>query len=108
TDPAIEQTVEGVLSDVRTRGDAALLEYTARFDQLRVSDVAALEITPREMQTALDSLPEEQRAALTEAASRIRAFHQRQFELLSRSDWTETEAAGPVTVKRITPPRPSG
>src|SRR5262249_8438523 len=91
------------LADVRTRGDAAVLEYTARFDQVRANDVAALEITPREMQVSLDALPAEQRAALADAAERIRAFHQRQFELLSKSDWTDTEADGTVTGQRITP-----
>jgi histidinol dehydrogenase len=103
TDPAIERTVEAVLADVRTRGDAALLEYTARFDQLRVSAVAELEITPLQMQAALDALPAEQRLALIAAADRIRAFHRRQFELVSAGNWTDTEADGTVTGQRIVP-----
>ena len=81
TDPAIEHAVEAILADVRTRGDAALLEYTARFDQLRVDAVAELEITPAQMRAALDGLPAEQRSALLAAANRIHAFHQRQFDL---------------------------
>jgi len=101
TDPAIEQTVERILADVRTRGDAALLEYTARFDLLRVSAVAALEITRGQMQVALDGLPVEQRSALLAAAERIRAFHQRQFELLSAGAWMDTEPDGTVTGQRI-------
>jgi histidinol dehydrogenase len=103
TDPAIEQTVERVLADVRTRGDAAVLEYTARFDSLRATDVAALEITPAQMRAALDGLPAEQRAALVAAAERVRAFHQRQFELLSAGDWMDTEPDGTRTGQRIVP-----
>jgi histidinol dehydrogenase len=101
TDPAIEQAVEGILADVRTRGDAALLEYTARFDNLRANEIAALEITPAQMRAALDGLEEEQRSALLAAAERIRAFHQRQFELLKTSDWIDTEADGTRTGQRI-------
>jgi len=103
TDPAIEQTVEQVLADVRARGDAALLEYTARFDQLRVNNVAALEISAAEMRAALDGLPAVQRDALNAAAERIRAFHQRQFDLLAASDWTNTESDGTRTGQRISP-----
>jgi len=103
TDPAIESSVEQILADVRTRGDAALLEYTARFDMLRVDAVAALEITPAQMRAALDALPAEQRSALLSAAQRIRAFHERQFQLLSAGDWTDTEPDGTLTGQRIVP-----
>jgi len=101
TDPAIEQAVEGILADVRTRGDAALLEYTARFDNLRASEIAALEITPAQMREALEGLEKEQQSALLAAAERIRAFHQRQFELLKASDWIDIEADGTRTGQRI-------
>jgi len=103
TDPAIEHAVEAILSDVRTRGDAALLEYTARFDRLRVEAVAELEITPAQMRAALDALPTEQRSALLAAADRIRAFHQRQFDLVRASDWIDTEPDGTRTGQRIVP-----
>ena len=103
TDPAIEQTVERVLADVRARGDAALLEYTARFDHLDAASVAALEIPPADMHAALDGLPADQREALHAAAERIRAFHQRQFDLLAGSDWIDVEGDGTRTGQRITP-----
>ncbi|HTT10410.1 MAG TPA: histidinol dehydrogenase [Burkholderiaceae bacterium] len=101
TDPAIEQAVEAILSDVRARGDAALVEYTARFDHLRVSKVAELEITAEQMRAALDALPDEQKSALVAAAERIRAFHQRQFDLLRAGDWIDTEPDGTRTGQRI-------
>jgi histidinol dehydrogenase len=103
TDPAIEQTVERVLDDVRARGDPALLEYTKRFDHLDVGAVSALEIPRADMQSALASLPADQRDALQAAAERIRAFHQRQFDLLAASDWMDVEGDGTRTGQRITP-----
>ncbi len=102
-DAAIESAVESVLADVRSRGNAALLEYTHRFDRFDAPSVAALEITPAEMRAALDDLPAAQRAALQAAATRIRAFHERQFERLRVGDWTDTDADGTVTGQRITP-----
>jgi histidinol dehydrogenase len=102
TDPAIEQAVESILSDVRARGDAALLDYTRRFDRVSAASVAELEITPAAMRAAFDGLPAEQRAALEAAAARIRAFHERQFEKLMAGNWTDVEADGTVTGQRIT------
>jgi histidinol dehydrogenase len=102
TDPAIERAVEDVLLDVRERGDAALLEYTHRFDGVDAARVAALEISADEMRAAFDALPAEDRTALTAAADRIRAFHERQFQLLRAGDWTEHDAHGNVTGQRIT------
>ncbi|MFT4196150.1 histidinol dehydrogenase [Ottowia sp.] len=74
-DEAIEQRVKGILADVRTRGDAAVLDYTARFDGLRAAGVADLELKAADFQAAFDSLPPEQQQALTEAAARVRRYH---------------------------------
>jgi histidinol dehydrogenase len=102
-DKAIEARADAIVDDVRSRGDAALLEYTNRFDRMNAPSVAALEITQAEMQRAFDGLPAEQRVALQAAAERIRAFHQRQYERVMQSDWLDTEADGTVTGQRITP-----
>ena len=74
-DDAIEQRVKDILADVRTRGDAAVLEYTARFDGLQAGSMAALELKAAELKAAFDGLPPEQRAALEQAAARIRRYH---------------------------------
>ena len=74
-DDAIEQRVKDILADVRTRGDAAVLEYTARFDGLQAGSMAALELTAAELKAAFDGLPPEQRAALEQAAARVRRYH---------------------------------
>jgi len=78
TDAAIEQRVADILADVQKRGDAAVLEYTQRFDGVQASDVKALEITQAELQAALDSLPAVQREALQAAAERVRKYHEAQ------------------------------
>jgi len=77
-DPAIDAAVAAIIADVRARGDAAVLEYTRRFDRLDAPSVAALEIAPADLRAAYDGLPEAQRAALTQAAARVRRYHERQ------------------------------
>ena len=77
-DPAIDATVAGILADVRQRGDAAVLEYTRRFDRLQAASVAQLEFTRDEMQRALAALNPAQRNALEQAAARVRTYHEKQ------------------------------
>ena len=98
-DPAIDAAVAQIVADVRARGDAALREYTRRFDRLDASSVADLEITAGEMRDARASLPAAQRDALGAAAARIRAYHQRQ----KGRDWSFTEADGTELGQRVTP-----
>jgi histidinol dehydrogenase len=104
TDDAIESAVSTILADVKKRGNAAVLEYTNRFDRLPnggAASVDALDLPVEELQAALDSLPGAQRAALQVAADRIRAFHERQKEELQ--GFTYTELDGTVLGQRITP-----
>jgi histidinol dehydrogenase len=98
-DASIERTVVDILADIRQRGDAALLEYTRKFDHLDVHDAQHLELPQAELQAALASLSHEQRDALEMAAARIRAFHERQRV----EGWTYTEADGTVLGQRVTP-----
>ena len=98
-DPAIDAAVAQIITDVRARGDAALLEYTRRFDHLDRPTVAALEITAAEMQAAYASLPAAQSDALGTAASRIRSYH----DLQKGRDWSFTEADGTEMGQRVTP-----
>jgi histidinol dehydrogenase len=102
-DKTIEARADAIVDDVRSRGDAALLEYTNRFDRMSAPSVAALEISQAEMQRAFDGLPAEQRQALQAATARIRAFHQRQYERVMAAHWTDTEPDGTITGQRITP-----
>jgi histidinol dehydrogenase len=99
TDDAIEHAVTTILADVKQRGDAAVIEYTNRFDRVSVSAMAQLEIGQEELQAALDGLPEAQRAALNTAADRIRVFHTRQKQELNGFSYTETD--GTVLGQRV-------
>jgi histidinol dehydrogenase len=98
TDDAIELAVAEILAAVRTRGDAAVLEYTRRFDQLDASSMADLELPKSELRLALDGLPVAQRAALDAAAQRITSYHQRQ----KLESWSFTEADGTRLGQKIT------
>ncbi|HXE19157.1 histidinol dehydrogenase [Castellaniella sp. UC4442_H9] len=98
-DDAIETTVRDILEDVRTRGDAAVLDYTRRFDHVAADTVAALEIPRADLRAALDNLPADQRAALEAAADRVRRYHQHQVA----QTWTYTEPDGTVLGQQITP-----
>ncbi|MFC5459915.1 histidinol dehydrogenase [Massilia niabensis] len=101
TDDAIESSVATILREVKARGDAAVLEYTNRFDRVSAQGMAAFDLSQEELQAALDGLPEAQRAALQTAAERIRVFHERQKQELN--GFTYTEADGTVLGQRVTP-----
>jgi histidinol dehydrogenase len=98
-DEKLEATVAGILADVRKRGDAAVLEYTQRFDRLKVSGAAALEIPQIELRAAFDALPSEQRNALEQAAQRITDFHRKQVQ----TSWSYTDADGTLLGQQVTP-----
>ena len=102
TDAAIEQRVADILADVQKRGDAAVLDYTQRFDGLHATDVKALEITQAELQAALDSLPAGQRQALQAAAARVRQYHQAQKKASGES-WSYRDEDGTLLGQKVTP-----
>ncbi|HEY1044722.1 MAG TPA: histidinol dehydrogenase [Telluria sp.] len=101
TDEAIEHAVAGILADVKARGDAAVLEYTNRFDRVNAHSVTEFDLSQAELDAALAGLPREQREALQFAAERIRAFHERQKQELN--GFTYTEPDGTVLGQRVTP-----
>jgi histidinol dehydrogenase len=77
-DESVDRTVASILADVKARGDAAVIEYTRRFDGLVVSSMTELELSQDELQQALSGLPSVQREALEAAAQRVLDYHQRQ------------------------------
>ena len=104
TDDAIEQSVTTILADVKLRGDAAVLDYTNRFDRIPnggATSMAAFDIGQAELDAALAALPAAQRDALHTAAERIRLFHERQKQALG--GFTYTEPDGTVLGQKITP-----
>ena len=103
TDDAIEAAVTTILLDVKQRGDAAVLDYTNKFDRIPggACDMAHFDVGQAELDAALASLPPAQRAALHIAAERIGVFHERQKQQLQGFSYTEPD--GTVLGQRITP-----
>ncbi len=98
-DPRVDTVVADILADVKVRGDAAVLEYTRRFDRVEATSVRDLELTRAAMQRALDGLDPAARAALQTAADRVRAYHERQKSV----SWDYAEADGTRLGQQITP-----
>ncbi len=97
-DPDVDARVASIVADVRSRGDAALLEYTARFDRLPVASVAALELSQADMEAAFVALPAAQRDALKTAARRIRRYHERQ----ALASWSYRDEDGSEFGQQVT------
>jgi len=102
TDASIETRVAQIIDDVRARGDAAVLEYTARFDRLQAGSMAELEIGRDELARALDALTPAQRDALQRAAARVRSYHERQLEACGRG-FSFRDADGTLLGQKVTP-----
>jgi len=102
TDAAIESRVAEIIADVRARGDAAVLELTARFDGVQASSMAALEVGREELKAAFEAITPAQRRALQAAAERVRDYHQRQLEASSRS-WQYRGRDGTLLGQKVTP-----
>jgi histidinol dehydrogenase len=98
-DEKLEATVAGILADVRKRGDAAVLEYTRKFDRLPLANAAAMELSRAELRAAFEGLPAEQRSALEQAAQRITDYHKKQVQ----TSWSYTDADGTLLGQQVTP-----
>ena len=98
-DERVEGIVRDILADVRTRGDAAVVEHTNRLDRRDAATMADLELPAERLRQALEALPAAQREALEAAAERIRSYHRHQCQ----ESWQYTEADGTVLGQQVTP-----
>ncbi|QPT41084.1 Histidinol dehydrogenase [Oligella ureolytica] len=98
-DSQIESAVSEILANVREHGDAAVVEYSRKFDGVSAEHMAELEVSNEACEAALAALPQEQRDALTQAAKRICAYHERQ----KSTGWTYEEEDGTVLGVKVTP-----
>jgi histidinol dehydrogenase len=98
-DDSVDVVVANILKDVKTRGDAAVLEYTNKFDKTNVSSIKSLEISQAELRAALDGLQANSRAALEAAAGRVRTYHEKQV----MQSWSYTEPDGTLLGQQVTP-----
>ncbi len=97
-DPAVQATVRAIIADVRARGDAAVLEYTRRFDRVTASSLNELEIGKEKLEASLRTVPSQQALALRSAAERIKRFHEKQVQ----ESWEYTERDGTRLGQRVT------
>jgi len=98
SDNKVNAVVREVLDSVQQRGDTAVVEYTNKFDRLKVSSMAELGIDAARLEQAANTIPTEQRQALERAADRLRAYHNHQ----KMETWTYTEADGTVLGQQVT------
>jgi histidinol dehydrogenase len=95
----VNNIVKEVVENVRTNGDTALLDYTARFDRMQLQSGAELEISQERLQKALETIPSAQREALEISAQRVRAYHEKQVQ----NSWSYEEADGTMLGQQVTP-----
>ncbi len=102
-DEEVDRCVAGILADVQARRDAAVLEYTHRFDRLHAHSVSELEIPAHALEASFQRLTPKTRDALEAAAIRIRAYHERQKQACGSFDWQHTEPDGTTLGQKVTP-----
>ena len=98
-DEKLEATVAAILADVRRRGDEAVLDYTARFDRLKLGSASQMELPREELRAAFEGLPEDQRKALEAAAGRVTEYHQKQLQ----ASWHYHDDDGTLLGQQVTP-----
>ncbi len=99
SDQSVQESVSRIIADVRSRGDAAVLEWTNKLDGLKESTIQALEITQEELQESLKQISPEQTAALEKASDRIRRYHEKQ----KQDSWEYTDPDGSVYGQKVSP-----
>lgn len=102
-DEAIEKAVANILSEVKSRGDEAVLSFTKQFDRLDVNKIADLEIAQADLKKAYQELPADQKNALEIAAQRVRAYHEQQKVEAGCHSWEYEEADGTRLGQKVTP-----
>ena len=98
-DPKVDQVVADICAEVQRRGDAALIEYTNRFDGMAAHSMAELTLSQADLQQAFDRLPEAVQAALQTAAKRIEAYHRHQ----KQASWSYRDEDGTLLGQQVTP-----
>ena len=98
-DPGVESAVRAIITEVRRAGDAAVLAYTRRFDGVSAASVSELRVPATRLDAAWDAIGADERAALTTAADRIRAYHERQRQ----ESWHYVDEHGSVLGQKVTP-----
>ena len=96
-DPKIDQIVADICADVQKRGDAAVIEYSNRFDSTSAQSMADLTLTQADLQAAFERLPANVQTALQQSAARVESYHQRQ----KMQSWHYTDEDGTLLGQQI-------
>ncbi|MBT5484600.1 MAG: histidinol dehydrogenase [Gammaproteobacteria bacterium] len=99
SDQTVQESVSRIIADVRTRGDAAVLEWTNKLDGLKENSIQGLEISQDELQESLKQISPEQTIALEKASDRIRRYHEKQ----KQDSWQYTDPDGSVYGQKVSP-----
>ncbi len=99
SDPHVAQTVADIIASVRSKGDAAVIEYTNKFDRRTLNNIDELKISSEDLSRALGAIPSDQREALEVAAQRVKDYHEHQRQ----DSWQFSEQDGTVLGQKITP-----
>ncbi|MDP6103736.1 MAG: histidinol dehydrogenase [Gammaproteobacteria bacterium] len=95
----VAETVDEIISSIRTGGDKSLVDYSVKFDNVKADSLADLTISNADIENAYKTLRDSERNALDVAAERIKQYHQKQ----KQKTWTYTEEDGSVLGQKITP-----
>jgi histidinol dehydrogenase len=98
-DPAVDHAVADICADVQARGDAAVIEYSNRFDRLHAVSMHDLTLERAELEAAWNRLPPAERDALGQAAERVRRYHEKQ----RTGSWSYEEDDGTLLGQQVTP-----
>ncbi|MBM2885496.1 histidinol dehydrogenase [Chromobacterium phragmitis] len=98
-DPAVDAAVASICADVHHRGDAALVEYTNRFDRMQAAGMADLTLSREQLEAAWLRLPADVRDALSAAAERVRRYHEKQLAY----SWSYEDEDGTLLGQQVTP-----
>lgn len=98
SDQSVQESVSRILEDVRSRGDAAVLEWTNKLDGLNENSIQGLEISQDELQASLQQISPEQMAALKNASERIQRYHEKQ----KQGSWEYTDPDGSIYGQKVT------
>ena len=99
SDDKVFGVVTDIISQIRQHGDAALIEYTNKFDRMNIKDSSELEISADRLKQSFDNLNEQSRELLKKSADRIFAYHKHQ----KQDSWSYTEADGTMLGQQVTP-----
>mgnify|MGYP001601044890 FL=1 len=95
----VANTVDSIIADIKEKGDAALIDYSIKFDDVDANSMADLTIDAKTLKNAFDNLDNKEKAALQSAADRVRIYHQKQ----KQDTWSYKEDDGTMLGQKITP-----